>query len=643
MLWQVTAQVNSEPVNQRLFQAAEHGDMTTVRHQLLSGANPNITNESGETLFNKVLEANPNAALVKLFLDKGAKPDEKDGMGFTPLRKAVMFSDKPEVIRLILEKKVDPNVLDTVVTAGNEEFVKLLLDAEADVNRRYADGMTALHLAVEAGNESVVSLLLEHLADPNLKDGQGRVPLFIANVGSEQAIADLLLQHGADPKLADIGTLKQKLTKVEQDENQQPKSQVTPILQLLRAIHDDDEKKVKTLLDNGVSPNAIENGGTPLIYAIAEGRNRIVSVLLEYNKENHADPNMARANGSVPLEYAVQDNNVEAGKLLLKAGAKPQIPGMKSPPLMNCIGDGYTDFALLLMENGADPEFKDAKGYSCVAVPTTEKNAEIMGIARRHIFDRYWIHDPAEFKVVDERIRQINGGYDKLGFIEKADVALQAMVTYDPEREGSRTPEKKSGKKKGKKKPETTALPDFGKMKFVDNEGHELKYMRGRRSDKSNPFAYKEGGAYFNTPREVLAPPREADCDEVAGTYANYLNIVLGIPLENMWMMDIHGEQKFFKEDAGKFDHGALVFKYNGTYYLADPVNDVFEKLSSATPEGLKSELIAIYEKVVKERSWFAKTLEIDRTDPEKFELTKMENAILSGVIGRKKADESKK
>ncbi|XP_028915267.1 ankyrin repeat domain-containing protein 22 [Ornithorhynchus anatinus] len=66
-------------------------------------------------------------------------------------------------------------------TKQNENLVKLLLRAGADVNAVDSAGCTALHYACEMKNQNIVPLLLDAQADPMLKNKKGESPLDIAH------------------------------------------------------------------------------------------------------------------------------------------------------------------------------------------------------------------------------------------------------------------------------------------------------------------------------------------------------------------------------------------------------------------------------------------------------------------------------
>lgn len=77
-------------------------------------------------------------------------------------------------------------------------------DATAPVNRRSADGFTALHLAAFFGRPEATRLLLDRDADPNRwATGELTVqPLHSAVAGGHEAVAALLVERGADVNAA---------------------------------------------------------------------------------------------------------------------------------------------------------------------------------------------------------------------------------------------------------------------------------------------------------------------------------------------------------------------------------------------------------------------------------------------------------
>ena len=88
--------------------------------------------------------------------------------GETPLLSQVQLGEYENAKRL-LQAGADPNAataggeraLLIAAKAGREDLVELLADFKADLDKRYAVGMTALHWASREGHLAVVQVLLK--------------------------------------------------------------------------------------------------------------------------------------------------------------------------------------------------------------------------------------------------------------------------------------------------------------------------------------------------------------------------------------------------------------------------------------------------------------------------------------------------
>ena len=77
-----------------------------------------------------------------------------------------------------------------------------------------------------------------------------------------------------------------------------------------------------------------------------------------------ADPNTQDNNGWTPLHEVAQRNHLELVRLLLEAGANPNIPGGDEnyTPLHDAVEAGHVETVKLLIERGADKKLRDKNG-----------------------------------------------------------------------------------------------------------------------------------------------------------------------------------------------------------------------------------------------------------------------------------------
>ena len=77
-----------------------------------------------------------------------------------------------------------------------------------------------------------------------------------------------------------------------------------------------------------------------------------------------ADPNTRDHNGWTPLHEVAQRNHSELLRLLLDAGANPNVPGGDEnyTPLHDAVEAGHVEIIKLLIERGADKDARDSSG-----------------------------------------------------------------------------------------------------------------------------------------------------------------------------------------------------------------------------------------------------------------------------------------
>ena len=143
--------------------------------------------------------------LIDVLLAHGADINSRGDDGKSVIGDA-LWGSKPETIQHLLDKGVDPNLLDDhgltgLMYATNYKFALDVLPAflnhGAKVDAKDNKGRTALMWAASHGNEQIVRFLLEHGADVNAADANGDTALIYAADRGNTGLVQLLKDKGA--------------------------------------------------------------------------------------------------------------------------------------------------------------------------------------------------------------------------------------------------------------------------------------------------------------------------------------------------------------------------------------------------------------------------------------------------------------
>jgi len=205
--------------------------------------------------------------VVKLFLDKGADPNQNKGR---PLSFCSGSAGAPvEAVRLLLERGADANLYEktpTLIQASDSDrpdVVTLLLEKGAKINARGENGQTALMAALTSGasQDKIVKILLEKGADVHLTNKSGQTALAVACQKGRVGAARLFLDKGANV-------------------NVKAEKGVRP---LHEAAFCGSVEMVELLLSRGADLNArMDNGGTALVIASRKGHKKVEAALRKH-------------------------------------------------------------------------------------------------------------------------------------------------------------------------------------------------------------------------------------------------------------------------------------------------------------------------------------------------------------------------
>jgi ankyrin repeat protein len=377
-----------------LMTASVGGHAEAVKLLLDNGADARFADAEGVTPLMNAAE-NGTASVLKLLVESSsAKKDEESkgryidlvsNTGFTALIIASAHGHSAAMEYLLKDGKADIHAMhETHVTplmyaaaSGHVEAMKLLLDVgKVDVNELHTNGGSALLEAATGGAGEAMKFLLERGAKPDLIDMDGVTPLHaVTSKGNYEGTVALL------------EALKKKLSKEEllAHINLPSHSGGTAVMFAAAGGH---PKCTKLMIDEGADVNAVAtatpdyleklakmieegtvdpkedphvDGVTGVHVAAEEGHLECVKLLIDAG----ADVTVLDDEERSPLLLAIKGNYGEVATVLIQAGADPNTPyvdeesGESHNLLMDSIIVENADFALLLIQHGADLYYKD--------------------------------------------------------------------------------------------------------------------------------------------------------------------------------------------------------------------------------------------------------------------------------------------
>ncbi|KAM9817515.1 ankyrin repeat and SOCS box protein 2-like [Neosynchiropus ocellatus] len=291
-----------------LLIATSRENLTPAEVLLEHGANTDISNHDRETPLYKACERS-NAALVAALLNHGASVNAQSHLGWTALQEAVSRNNV-EICEMLLKAGAKLNLANiygitptfTAAQSGQVAALRCLLKHGADVNTEAADGATALYEAAKNGHEETVELLLSQNADANKPGKTGLLPIHVAAQRGSDIIVSMLIPKTSKARVRRAGI-------------------------------------------------------SPLHLAVERNRDDVLEILIEAGFDVNAQLSEERSKlyedrRSTALYFSVLNNNIDATRMLLVAGADPNLDVFK--PLMVAARQSCIQTVTLLVEHGAD-------------------------------------------------------------------------------------------------------------------------------------------------------------------------------------------------------------------------------------------------------------------------------------------------
>ena len=285
----------------------------------------------------------------------------KDHKGFTLLHYASM-NGHDDVVRLLLNADFDVNAsLEDGSTPiyiaswfGYLDVICTLLEFGADPNRKKSAGWTPLMIAIQNGHSDVVELLLKTKVDVSSCNKNGSTAIDIASRNGNLTVVSTLLQFGADPNVKEINGW-------------------TPLMKATANGHDN---VVEVLLKAKVDANApLKNGSTALHIASQNGYADVVFTLLKFC----ANPSQKQSDGWTPLMKATENGHYKVVEVLLKAEVNVNTSLEDGSTALHIASqNGHLVVISMLLQFGADPDIKRNDGVTPLIIASYAGNNDIV-------------------------------------------------------------------------------------------------------------------------------------------------------------------------------------------------------------------------------------------------------------------------
>jgi ankyrin repeat protein len=350
-----------------LYLSSQHGNHETAERLCILGSDPNSLAPENESTALFAAASAGHHLVVRTLHKFGADLNRARKDGASPLLIATRRGHI-QVVKTLLELGCDINLtrfnnLSAIylsVVKGEPEMVKLLLNAGATL-AELTGGASLLFVAAYCGHHDALKVLLEHGLNPNSRNADGATPAYGAAFKGEIKALEVLRSYGADLNLA-------------------RNDGKTPLAVAVQSKH---KEVVKWLIERDVDLNrAQQDGSTPLFSAVRTQDAEVVRALLTTPSPTGVlNVNQHRFDGVAPINVAAQNGDEEITKLLLGAGADPNIEVFQGlTPIVIAADKGHVLVAKSLVEAGANVNHQTLDGTTPLYLASQRGYAQLVEI-----------------------------------------------------------------------------------------------------------------------------------------------------------------------------------------------------------------------------------------------------------------------
>jgi ankyrin repeat protein len=388
------------------------------------GVRTTVRNATGGSLGHALVRGR-SRELLRLICNHGLEMNAVTAKGETAVHLALL-EGRTELLSALLEGGASAEIVHPTgwqpvhlaLQRGDVRALRTLLAHGANPNGKGANGRAAMDLALALeSTPDEMAALLKAGADPDARGPDGRNAIDILLARRDFASAKLLLAHGADPGVA-----------------------------LYNSVVEGDRETFSFLLESGIAASGTSKDPI-LVAAVREGHAEMVAMLL---KAGASEPDQKGREGQRALHLAVAMDRSDLSKLLLEAGADPNLPfsqpaskaflakvravgylkthlryDSRVTPLMAAADCGNLELARLLIEHGARKHiWTKRKSYYPIGFASRRDDVKMMqlllGVDPDHeerwvkvdlSEQKAWVYDKGGIEIFTTKISSGKEGY----------------------------------------------------------------------------------------------------------------------------------------------------------------------------------------------------------------------------------------